>query len=367
MFYYLFFEQLTDVFSPLNVFRYISFRSIYATVTTLLIVLLFGPFVIRHLRQLKIGQQIRDDGPQTHLSKAGTPTMGGVLIISSVLISIFLWARLDRPYIFVLASSLVWFGGLGFLDDYFKIAKQQSLGLRGWHKISLQMIGALAIAYYLYRWGPVPKDDLTAKTSIIIPFFKQLRPDLGIFFVPFAAFVIVGASNAVNLTDGLDGLAIGCTLFVAATFGILGYLTSHQQLASYLDIAHIPASGEAATIFCAALIGAGLGFLWYNCHPAQVFMGDTGSLALGAGLGTVAILIKEEILLVLVGGIFVAEVLSVIIQVWSYQTRKKRVFKMAPLHHHFEQLGWQESKIVIRFWIVALILMLMALSTLKLR
>ena len=367
MLYYLFFEQLTEFFSPLNVFRYISFRSIYATITALLIALILGPFVIQHLRRLKIGQHVRDDGPETHFSKEGTPTMGGVLIISSVLISIFLWARLDQPYILVLTFSLVWFGGLGFLDDYRKITKQQSLGLKGWHKIFLQTVGALAIAYFLYQWGPVPKDSLTERTSIIIPFFKQLRPDLGIFFVPFAAFVIVSASNAVNLTDGLDGLAIGCTLFVAVTFGVLGYLTSHQQLANYLDIAHLPASGEAATVFCAALIGAGVGFLWYNCHPAQVFMGDTGSLALGAALGTISILIKEEVLLVIVGGIFVVEALSVIIQVVSYKTRKKRVFRMSPLHHHFEQLGWPEPKVVLRFWIIGLILMLIALSTLKLR
>ena len=367
MLYYLFFEQLTEFFSPLNVFRYISFRSIYATVTALLIALILGPFVIRHLRRLKIGQHVRDDGPKTHFSKEGTPTMGGVLIIASVLISIFLWARLDQPYILVLSFSMLWFGGLGFLDDYQKITKQQSLGLKGWHKIFLQTVGALAIAYFIYQWGPDPKDSLTERTSIIIPFFKQLRPDLGIFFIPFAAFVIVSASNAVNLTDGLDGLAIGCTLFVAATFGVLGYLTSHQQLAGYLDIAHLPASGEAATIFCAALIGAGVGFLWYNCHPAQVFMGDTGSLALGAALGTISILIKEEILLVIVGGIFVAEALSVIIQVASYKTRKKRVFRMSPLHHHFEQLGWPEPKVVLRFWIIGLVLMLIALSTLKLR
>jgi phospho-N-acetylmuramoyl-pentapeptide-transferase len=367
MFYYLFFEQFTDTFSPFNVFRYISFRSIYATVTALSISLILGPFVIRHLKRLRIGEQIREDGPAAHQSKAGTPTMGGVLIISSVLISIFLWARLDQPYIFVLTFSLVWFGGLGFLDDYQKITQQQSLGLRGWHKIMLQTLGALAIAYYLYRWGPIPTDGLTKKTSIIIPFFKQLRPDLGIWFIPFTVLVIVGTSNTVNLTDGMDGLAIGCTLFVATTFGVLGYLTSHQQLASYLDIAHIPANGEAATIFCAALIGAGLGFLWYNCHPAQVFMGDTGSLALGAALGLVAVLTKEALLLVIVGGIFVAETLSVIIQVWSYKTRKKRVFKMSPLHYHFLLLGWKESKVVIRFWIIALILMLMALSTLKLR
>jgi phospho-N-acetylmuramoyl-pentapeptide-transferase len=442
MFYYLFFEKLTEIFSLFNIFRYITFRAIYATVTALLIALVFGPSVIRRLQRLKIGQQIRDDGPQEHLSKAGTPTMGGLLIIIAVLISILLWARFDHPHILVLAFSLIWFGGLGFLDDYQKINKQQSLGLRGWHKIIFQTIGALAIACYFYYWGPVPQPvpkealfsvelkskgttlprdlpgflresfashgitlsenvktsirvegtrwritdvehnrkytvktegnqlhvyPVTEKTSIIIPFFKRLRPNLGILFIPFAAFVIVCTSNAVNLTDGLDGLAIGCTLFVAATFGVLGYLTSHQGLANYLDIVHLPDGGEATTIFCAALIGAGLGFLWYNCHPAQVFMGDTGSLALGAAIGTVSLMVKEEILLVIVGGIFVAEALSVILQVWSFQTRGKRIFKMAPLHHHFEQLGWDESKVVIRFWIVALLLMLMALSTLKLR
>lgn len=367
MFYYLFFEQLADTFSPFNVFRYISFRSIYATVTALLISLLFGPFVIERLKRLRIGEQIRDEIPETHQTKAGTPTMGGILIISSVLISISLWARLDQPYIFLLIFSLLWFGALGFLDDYKKITNQRSLGLRGWHKIALQTLGALAIACFIYRWGPIPKDGLTSQTSIIIPFFKDLHPDLGIWFIPFATLVIVGTSNAVNLTDGMDGLAIGCTLFVAATFGILGYLTSHQQLAGYLDIVHLPVVGESATVFCAALIGAGLGFLWYNCHPARVFMGDTGSLSLGAALGTVSILIREEFLLVIVGGIFVAEALSVILQVWSFRTYKKRIFKMSPLHYHFLLGGWEESKVVIRFWIVALLLMLMALSTLKLR
>jgi phospho-N-acetylmuramoyl-pentapeptide-transferase len=336
-------------------------------VTALLIALVFGPIVIQRLKRLRIGEQIREEGPQANKGKAGTPTMGGVLIISSVLISVFLWARLDQPYIYLLAFSLIWFGGIGFLDDYQKITRQRSLGLRGWHKIALQAIGAFVIAFYLYQWGPAPKDELTSKTSLIVPFFKEVRPELGVWFIPFTVIVIIGASNAVNLTDGMDGLAIGCTLFVTTTFGILGYLTSHQQLANYLDIAHLPVSGEAVTIFCAALVGAGLGFLWYNCHPAQVFMGDTGSLSLGAALGTVSVLTKAELLLGLVGGIFVAEALSVIIQVWSYKTRKKRVFKMSPLHHHFQLSGWDESKIVIRFWIIGLILMLMALSTLKLR
>jgi len=367
MFYYFFFEQLTNAFSPFNVFRYISFRSIYATVTALLISLLLGPLVIEHLKRLRFGEQIREEGPKAHQGKAGTPTMGGVLIIASVLISTFLWARLDQPYIFLLVFSVIWFGGIGFIDDFQKITKKQSLGLRGWHKIALQAVGALIIGFYLYRWGPVPTDPLTSRTSLVIPFFKELRPELGIWFILFTAIVIVGTSNAVNLTDGMDGLAIGCTLFVAATFGVFGYLASHQQLANYLDIAHLPISGEAVTVFCAALVGAGLGFLWYNCHPAQVFMGDTGSLSLGAALGTVAILTKAELLLGVVGGIFVAEALSVIIQVWSYKTRKKRVLKMSPLHYHFLLSGWSETKVVMRFWIIGLILMLIALSTLKLR
>ncbi|CAI8033542.1 Phospho-N-acetylmuramoyl-pentapeptide-transferase [Geodia barretti] len=298
--------------------------------------------MINRLKQLRIGEHIREEGPKDYQSKAGTPTMGGVLIIISVLISVVFWSRLDQPYIYLMILTTLWFGGLGFLDDYSKLVKQQSLGLRGWHKIGLQTVGALVIASYLYKWGP---------TSLILPFFKEVQPNLGILFIPFATLVIVGASNAVNLTDGMDGLAIGCTLFVAA----------------YLNIFHLPVGGEVTTVFCAALVGAGLGFLWYNGHPAQVFMGDTGSLALGATLGTVAVLIKQEFLLVIVGAIFVVETLSVIIQVWSFRTFGKRVFKMSPIHYHFLLSGWKESKVVIRFWIVGLILVLIALSTLKLR
>ncbi|CAI8033544.1 Phospho-N-acetylmuramoyl-pentapeptide-transferase [Geodia barretti] len=271
--------------------------------------------------------------------------MGGVLIIISVLISVVFWSRLDQPYIYLMILTTLWFGGLGFLDDYSKLVKQQSLGLRGWHKIGLQTVGALVIASYLYKWGPV---------HYILPFFKEVQPNLGILFIPFATLVIVGASNAVNLTDGMDGLAIGCTLFVA---GNLRHSRVHDK----------PQRGEVTTVFCAALVGAGLGFLWYNGHPAQVFMGDTGSLALGATLGTVAVLIKQEFLLVIVGAIFVVETLSVIIQVWSFRTFGKRVFKMSPIHYHFLLSGWKESKVVIRFWIVGLILVLIALSTLKLR
>ena len=366
MVYYLFFEILREYFPPFNIFRYISFRAIYATITALTISLVFGPFVIHKLKQFKIKQFIRDDGPKTHQDKAGTPTMGGLLILTSVLISVLLWSRLDQPPVLILLLSISWFGLLGFIDDYYKVTRQQSLGLSVKQKILFQLLGALAISIYLYHTDSLSSQG-TPKTALVFPFFKNFRPDIGILYIPFASIVIVGASNAVNLTDGLDGLAIGCVIFVAATFGVLGYLTSHQRLADYLDIVHLSKNGEAATIFCAALIGSGLGFLWYNCHPAQIFMGDTGSLALGGVIGTIALLIKQEILLVIVGGIFVAEALSVILQVSSFRIRGKRIFKMAPLHHHFEQIGWKETQVVNRFWIIALILMLIALSTLKTR
>ena len=366
MVYYFFFEILREYFPPFNIFRYISFRAIYATITALIISLVFGPFVIHKLKQFKIKQFIRDDGPETHQDKAGTPTMGGLLILTSVLISVLLWSRLDQPPVLILLLSISWFGLLGFIDDYYKVTRQKSLGLSVKQKILFQLLGALAISIYLYHTDSLSSQG-TPKTALVFPFFKNFRPDIGILYIPFASIVIVGASNAVNLTDGLDGLAIGCVIFVAATFGVLGYLTSHQKLADYLDIVHLSINGEASTIFCAALIGSGLGFLWYNCHPAQIFMGDTGSLALGGVIGTIALLIKQEILLVIVGGIFVAEALSVILQVSSFRIRGKRIFKMAPLHHHFEQIGWKETQVVNRFWIIALILMLIALSTLKTR
>ncbi len=371
MFYHLFFESLVDTFSPFNIFRYISFRAIYATATALVISLVLGPFMIARLKQLRIGEHLIEEGPKSKSeewdSKAGTPTMGGILIIVSILVSIVFWSRLDQPFFYLMILTILWFGGLGFLDDYSKLVKQQSLGLRGWHKIGLQTVGALAIASYLYQAGPIVTGDVATRTSLSLPFFKTVQPELGILFIPFATLVIVGTSNAVNLTDGMDGLAIGCTIFVAGTLGVLGYMTSHHQIANYLNIFHFPIAGEVATIFCAALVGAGLGFLWYNSHPAQVFMGDTGSLVLGATLGTVALLIKQEFLLVIVGAIFVAEALSVIIQVWSFRTFGKRVFKMSPLHYHFLLSGWKESKVVIRFWIIGLILVLIALSTVKLR
>jgi phospho-N-acetylmuramoyl-pentapeptide-transferase len=371
MFYHLFFENLANVFQPFDVFGAITFRAVYATATALAISLVLGPFMIKRLKQLRIGEHIQEEvaKAQQHnedQNKAGTPTMGGILIIVAVLISIIFWAQLDQPYIYLMIFTTIWFGGLGFLDDMCKISRKQSLGLRGWQKIVLQTVGAIAIACYLYQWGPAEANDVTTRTALNLPFFKNLHPNLSIFFIPFATLVIVGTSNAVNLTDGMDGLAIGCTLFVAGTIGALGYMTSHKLIAEHLNLFHLPVGGEVTAIFCASLVGAGLGFLWYNGHPAQLFMGDTGSLPLGATLGTCALLIKQEILLIIVGGIFVAEALSVIIQVWSYRTFGKRVIKMSPLHYHFLLSGWKESKVVIRFWIVALILMLIALSTLRL-
>jgi phospho-N-acetylmuramoyl-pentapeptide-transferase len=371
MFYHLFYKYLINVFQPFSIFSSIPFRAVYATATALIISLVLGPFMIKRLKQLRLGEHIQEEveKAQQHnqdQSKAGTPTMGGILIIVAVLVSVIFWARLDQPYIFLMIFTTIWFGGLGFLDDMFKISKKQSLGLRGWQKLALQTVGAVAIACYLYQWGPAEANDTATRTALNLPFFKHLQLNLGIFFIPFATLVIVGASNAVNLTDGMDGLAIGCTLFVAGTIGILGYITSHTVFAEHLNLFHLPVGGEVTAIFCASLAGAGLGFLWYNGHPAQLFMGDTGSLPLGATLGTCALLIKQEFLLIIVGGIFVAETLSVIIQVLSYRTFGKRVIKMSPLHYHFLLSGWRESKVVIRFWIVALILMLIALSTLKL-
>ena len=371
MFYHLFFENLVNTFQPFEIFSSISFRAVYATATALAISLVLGPFMIRRLKQLRIGEHIQEEVEKAQQqnedqNKSGTPTMGGILIIVAVLISIIFWAKLDQPYIYLMILTMFWFGGLGFLDDMCKISKRQSLGLRAWQKIVLQTIGALAIACYLYQWGPIEANNPATRTALNVPFFKALQPNLGVFFIPLATLVIVGTSNAVNLTDGMDGLAIGCTLFVAGTIGVLGYMTSHTVIAEHLNLFHLPVGGEVTAIFCAALIGAGLGFLWYNGHPAQLFMGDTGSLPLGATLGTCALLVKQEILLIIVGGIFVAEALSVIIQVWSYRTFGKRVIKMSPLHYHFLLSGWRESKVVIRFWIVALILMLIALSTLRL-
>jgi phospho-N-acetylmuramoyl-pentapeptide-transferase len=351
---------LHTTFSALNVFRYITFRTIYASLTAFLICFLLGPWVIRKLSYLQVGQYIRDDGPQSHLDKAGTPTMGGVLIILSVSMATLLWADLTNVYIWIVMLVLLGFGFVGFVDDYLMQVKKRSKGLTGRGKIILQ-VGLALITSILV----VLCEDFA--TQVTVPFFKQVRPDLGWWYVPFAVFVIVGASNAVNLTDGLDGLAIGPVIIAAGTYMIFAYVSGHVKIAEYLQISYVSRSGELA-VFCGALAGAGMGFLWFNAYPAQVFMGDVGSLALGGSLGVVAVITKQEFLLALVGGLFVIEALSVIFQVGFFKmTKGKRIFRMAPLHHHFELKGWPEPKVIVRFWIIAIALALISMSTLKLR
>jgi phospho-N-acetylmuramoyl-pentapeptide-transferase len=330
-----------------------------AILTALIICFFCGPWVIRKLQQLQVKQYIRDDGPSAHLAKEGTPTMGGTLILSSIFIAVFLWADLTNFYIWVILLVAAGFGLIGFADDYRKLTRKNSKGLRMREKMLYQVIVALAAALLLYYYP-------TFKTTVSFPFFKDVAPDLGGLYILLAIFVIVGTSNAVNLTDGLDGLAIGPVLISAGTFMVLAYLTGHVKIASYLQIPYVSGSGELA-IFCGAMVGASMGFLWYNTYPAQIFMGDTGSVALGAALGAAAVITKQEILLALVGGLFVLETLSVIFQVASYKIRRKRIFRMAPLHHHFELKGWAEPKVIVRFWIITFFLALIALSTLKLR
>jgi phospho-N-acetylmuramoyl-pentapeptide-transferase len=353
---------LHEFFSPLNVFRYITFRSAYAVVTALLVCFLFGPPLLRRLREFKIRQIIRQEGPQTHFTKSGTPTMGGLLIVAGIVGPTLLWASLRNRYVLIAVAVTLILGGLGFLDDYLHVVKKTPKGLLGRYKLLVQIGVGLAVGTLLYLY-PVEPRFATATT---VPFLKNQLLDLGLFYIPFVALVITATSNAVNLTDGLDGLAAGLMALAAASFAGLAYLSGHVRLAEYLNIPYILGSGEL-TIFCAAMFGATLGFLWYNTHPADMFMGDTGSLALGGALGTVAVMLKKELLLFLVGGIFVAEALSVIIQVTSYRLRKRRVFRMAPLHHHFELRGWPESRVVVRFWIVGMLLALLSLSTLKLQ
>jgi phospho-N-acetylmuramoyl-pentapeptide-transferase len=376
---YEFLYPLNHFWAPLrvlNVFQYITFRTAYASLTALLISLLLGPWLITRLREFQIGQQIREEGPKSHQKKAGTPTMGGVLIVVSIIVPTLLWANLRARYVWLAVLATIAFGTVGFADDYIKIVKRRSLGLTAREKIGFQTLVALGIAIYLLYLSNTRLYD----TRLTVPFFKSFVPDLLIDrlfatplwflgYVPFLLIiwvVIVGCSNTVNLTDGLDGLAIGCTLIASAAFTALTYITSNAVLSDYLEIQFIRQASEL-TIFCGSMVGASLGFLWYNAHPAEVFMGDVGSLALGGAIGTVSVIIKQELLLVFIGGVFVAEGLSVIIQVASFKLRGKRVFRMAPLHHHFELSGWSESKIIIRFWIAALILALFSLSTLKLR
>jgi len=375
--YYLFFEQLFPYFSPFRVFRYLTFRTAFASITALLICLLLGRWLIPKLREFQIGQYIREEGPTSHQGKAGTPTMGGVLINVAIVIPTLLWADLENALVWLVLFSTISFGLIGFLDDYYKVLSRNNRGLAGRTKLYLQILVSFVIGIALLL--------LTAygaySTNLIVPFFKTFTPDLLIhglmenaftypfafaFFLLFVVLVIVGSSNAVNLTDGLDGLAVGCTIVAAGALTVLTYLTGHSVFAQYLELQYLPQVAEV-TVFCGAMVGACLGFLWYNAHPAEIFMGDVGSLALGGAIGTVAVVVKQEILLFFIGGVFVAEAVSVILQVASFQLYGRRIFRMAPLHHHFEMKGWSESKVIIRFWIAALVLALFSLSTLKLR
>jgi len=377
MLYYVLYHLLQKYFSPLNVFRYITVRTVYASLTAMFLALVFGPWLIRRLRELQIGQYIREEGPQEHKKKAGTPTMGGVLIVLSTAVPVLLWADLANPFVLLALFALCGFAAIGFIDDYAKVAKKRNLGLTSKRKFLLQVLVSTTVGVALLGLST----HSAYSTQLIVPFVKKFHPDLVIHsllssphfwplaFAPFFIFMVIvisGSSNAVNLTDGLDGLAIGCTVIAAGALTVLTYVSSNARWANYLDIQFIPRVGEL-TVFCGALVGASLGFLWYNAHPAEVFMGDVGSLSLGGTLGVIAVIIKQEILLFFVGGIFVIEALSVILQVSSFKLRSKRIFRMAPIHHHFELLGWSESKVIVRFWILALVFALFALTTLKLR
>ncbi|MFO7578535.1 MAG: phospho-N-acetylmuramoyl-pentapeptide-transferase [Pelovirga sp.] len=358
MLYHLLYPLHTD-FSALYVFRYITFRTIYATITALMISFMLGPWLIATLQRMQVGQTIRKVGPESHFVKEGTPTMGGALILVAIILPTLLWADLTNLFIWVTLLVTAGYGAIGFIDDYLKVVRKNSDGISARQKLFWQVLIATGAAVLLYSSGHV-------ETHLGVPFFKNVSPDLGIFYIPFAVLVMVGASNAVNLTDGLDGLAIGPMIIAAGTFLLLTYLAGNANLASYLQITGIPGAGELA-ILCGAMVGAGLGFLWFNTYPAQVFMGDVGSLSLGGALGTIAVITKNEFVLVIVGGIFVVEALSVIVQVVSFRYWGRRVFRMAPIHHHFELKGWPEPKIIVRFWIISIILALIALSTLKLR
>ncbi|HUT52567.1 MAG TPA: phospho-N-acetylmuramoyl-pentapeptide-transferase [bacterium] len=359
MLYYLL-PQLRSLDTFFNVFHYITVRSGLGLITAFLVVVLFGPQSIRRLAELKVGQVVRDDGPSTHLKKTGTPTMGGVLIVAAILFAVVLWADLANVYILTVLIVTVGYGAVGFADDYMKIRRKDAKGLSGKYKIILEtVIGLAAILFMTSMTG--------ADTRLMMPFFKRVMPDLGMFYIVFALVVILASSNAVNLTDGLDGLAIMPVVIVAGTYAAFAYLVGRVDASQYLYIPYVRGAGELA-IFCGAIIGAGFGFLWYNCHPAEVFMGDVGALSLGGAIGTVAVIAKHELVLVLVGGIFAAEAVSVILQVGYFKwTKGKRLFRMAPLHHHFEQIGWPEEKVIVRFWIVQVLLALAGLATLKLR
>lgn len=354
-------EYMTQFISGFAVFQYLTFRSVVSAATALTVSLVIGPLVIRRLQRLQIGQSVRTDGPQSHLAKAGTPTMGGVLILIVILVTTLLWGELTNRYVWTVLAVTMAFGAIGWVDDYLKVSKQNSRGLASRWKYFWQSVFAIAAALFLYSTAQTP-----AETALIVPFFKSVAIPLGTGYLAVAYFVIVGSSNGVNLTDGLDGLAILPTVLVGGALGLIAYVAGNVQFANYLQIPYIPGAGELA-VFCGALIGAGLGFLWFNTYPAQVFMGDVGALALGAALGVIAIIVRHEIVLFIMGGVFVLETVSVILQVASFRLTGKRIFRMAPIHHHFELKGWPEPRIIVRFWIITVILVLIGLSTLKLR
>ncbi|MDW5265015.1 MULTISPECIES: phospho-N-acetylmuramoyl-pentapeptide-transferase [Acidobacteriaceae] len=378
MLYWLLYQKLFPYFRLFRIFRYLTFRTVFASLTALLIGLLIGPYVIEKLREFQIGQYIREEGPQSHQKKSGTPTMGGVLILISILVPTLLWSDLSNPLVWLVMLSTLAFGAIGFADDYIKVVHRRNQGLRAWAKLGLQLLvsGGVAVALVALETRG------NYSTRLMVPFAKRFRPDLVIDsllhmphvwwlgyagFVVFVMIVIAGSSNAVNLTDGLDGLAIGCTIIAAGALTVLTYVSGHVVFADYLELQRMPLVSEL-TVFCGAMVGASIGFLWYNAHPAEIFMGDVGSLALGGAIGTVAVVIKQELLLPFIGGVFILEAVSVMLQVGSYKLRNgKRIFKMAPLHHHFELMGWSESKVIARFWIMALVFALFALTTLKLR
>ena len=377
MLYWLLYLKLFHYFPPFRIFRYLTFRTAFASLTALFTGLIIGPLVINRLREFQIGQYIRQEGPKAHQKKAGTPTMGGILIVISVVVPTLLWADLSNPFVWIAVLSTTAFAAIGFTDDYTKTIHKRNLGLTARAKLLLQTLVSILIAVALIAM----QNRSMYSTKLVVPFFKHFQPDLvfdrllhnpnlwPLAFLPFIGFVvlvIVFSSNAVNLTDGLDGLAIGCTVIAAGALTVLTYVSGHATFSAYLELQRMPQVGEL-TIFCGAMVGAAIGFLWYNAHPAEVFMGDVGSLALGGAIGTVAVIIKQELLLPFIGGVFVIEGLSVILQVASYKLRKKRIFKMAPIHHHFELMGWSESKIIVRFWIASLVFALFALTTLKLR